>query len=78
MRKPLGRDLPGSITRLARPGTPRDQTRGGSPMEDLEHNGDTSRALHSHNSKEEEPSMDLGQHHTRQDHLPLHALQETR
>ena len=26
MRRPLGRDLPGSIPQLARPGTPRDQT----------------------------------------------------
>ncbi|WVZ93231.1 hypothetical protein U9M48_039229 [Paspalum notatum var. saurae] len=60
MRKPLGRDLPGSIPRLARPGIPRDQTRRGSPTEDLEHNGDTSRALHSNSNKEEEPSMDLG------------------
>ncbi|WVZ63260.1 hypothetical protein U9M48_012905 [Paspalum notatum var. saurae] len=60
MHRPLGWDLPGSIPRLAHPGTPRDQTRRGSPTEDLEHIGDTSRALHSHSSKEEEPSMDLG------------------
>ncbi|WVZ71121.1 hypothetical protein U9M48_019742 [Paspalum notatum var. saurae] len=60
MHRPLGRDLPGSIPRLARPSIPRDQTRRGSPTEDLEHNGDTSRALHSYSSKEEEPSMDLG------------------